>query len=54
MMEDKIYRKVLNLQTGNEVLEPLCEEDILEIAEKIRMKNETKEHNTGSERSGTA
>jgi len=37
-MKEKIYRKVLNMQTGNEVLEPLSEMDILKIAKEIRIK----------------
>ena len=36
-MKEKIYRKVLNMQTGNEVLEPLTDLDILEIAREIRI-----------------
>jgi hypothetical protein len=42
-MKDQLYRKVLNMQTGKEVLEPLCEQDIIRIA------NEIKKHNKSSE-----
>jgi hypothetical protein len=37
-MKDKIYRVVLNTQSGKMVLEPLNEIDILAIAREIRTK----------------
>ena len=46
-MKDKLYRVVINPNNGKEILEPLCDMDILKIADEI------KKHIKGSERPGT-